>query len=220
VADIRKTLADVAMVVMGCCVLVMTFLVVRREAGWNKPKPPVPERVPNWEQLISTGHRVGRASAPITILEFADYECPACARYEPTLRALLQTKDSSVALVVRQWPLPYHKQAYRAARVALCASAQGAFYKMHTTLYDKTDSLGLLPAAEWGKRIDIPNLETFVACAADTSRVAEIDADIAAARAIKLPGTPGIVVNGWRWHGQPKQRDIDSILNTLKQRGQ
>lgn len=143
---------------------------------------------------MAVGHRIGPDDAPVKILEFGDYECPGCQSFHSTLKAVLAEFPGSVAFIYRHFPLPYHKQAYPAARAAECAADQGRFKHYHDLLYDHSDRLG-----EWdviARMAAIPRLEAFQSCMRDTARVVQVEQDRVAASSFRAAGTPAIIING------------------------
>ena len=80
--------------------------------------------------------RLGSAKAPVQIIEYADYECPYCQKVNPDLVRLQQEFSSQVSLVYKDFPLPMHPLAAKAAEGARCANAQGKFWEFHDFLFD------------------------------------------------------------------------------------
>jgi protein-disulfide isomerase len=150
------------------------------------------EKVPT-EQAPSRGP----ARASITIVEFADYQCPFCVRAETTIHAIEQAHRNDVRVVFKNLPLPFHDLARPMAKAAVAADAQGHFWDMHDRLFALTGtadraaldgmarSLGL-DVARFDRDLDDPSLD------------ARIDADAADAKALGVTGTPTFFVNGRR----------------------
>ncbi len=84
----------------------------------------------------------GSADAPITIVAFSDYECPFCGRAVDTLKKVEQKYGEKVRIVFRDYPLPSHRTAKRAAEAAYCADEQGKFWDMHDQLFSKGGPIG------------------------------------------------------------------------------
>jgi len=84
-------------------------------------------------------HIKGNANAPITILEYSDFQCPACVQAYPILKELRKDFPNEVKVVFRYFPLSYHLQAIPAARAAEAASKQGKFFEMHDMLFEKQE---------------------------------------------------------------------------------
>jgi hypothetical protein len=129
---IREVAIDASVVAVAVCAIIMATGTVwarfRPAAASIRQAPrPVSAAVGNWADLEQAGHRIGPASAKLTIVEFGDFECPACGEFEHTLQQVRRAYPKDVAVVFRHWPLPYHKLAYPAARAAECAADQGRF---------------------------------------------------------------------------------------------
>ena len=90
----------------------------------------------------ATEHVLGNPDAPVTVLEYADFECPYCAAAAPVLKQLVEESDGRVRLVFRHFPLAgNHPHALTAALAAEAAGAQGAFWPMHDLLFARQDRL-------------------------------------------------------------------------------
>lgn len=166
-----------------------------------------------WPELIKAGHRLGTArNAPLTILEFADYECPACAGFEKTLQAFMTRHPEQVSVVFRNWPLPYHHLAYAAARASECADAQGRYQAFHDILFAVQDSLGILPFDSVAARAGVSDLRTFGGCSWKSAKLDVIERDIAAAHDVGAPGTPTVIANGRMFAALPDSARLESAL--------
>lgn len=203
-------------VLIGCA-LIVTFLVARREfstsGGPTGPRS-IPDRtIENWRDLAAEGHRIGAPQAKVTILEFADFECPACKAFTlGALRDVLRAFPTDVALVFRHWPLSYHRFAIPAARAAECASEQGRFEPMQYLLFEKQDSLGLKPFTEMASEAGVSDLALFDACIKRPGPFSAIDKGMAAAEAIGAHGTPAILVEGTLLGNIPTTKQLESLV--------
>ena len=84
----------------------------------------------------------GPVEAPVTIVEYSDFQCPFCSRVGPTLAELTSTYGEKVRIVYRDYPLPMHAQAQAAAEAAQCAHAQGKFWEYHDRLFAEQEQIG------------------------------------------------------------------------------
>jgi protein-disulfide isomerase len=137
----------------------------------------------------------GGREPKVTIVVFSDFECPFCARVNPTLNQLLASHGQDVALVFRHNPLPFHPHAQQAAQAAEAARAQGKFWEMHDTLFANQRQLARPDLDGYARRLGL-DMTTFAA-AMDGNRDKErIDRDVADAARFGAQGTPSFFING------------------------
>jgi len=166
----------------------------------KKPDPPPAKPDPEAEQRIRidvAGAPVrGPADAPITIVEWSDFQCPFCVRVEETLTQLRQEYPDTIRFVWRDMPLPFHDQAQPAAIAARAAGAQGKFWAMHDRLY--ADQLAPLGRARFEKDAAELGLDgkRFRAALDGEEGKSAIDADILAGTKAGANGTPTFFING------------------------
>lgn len=91
-------------------------------------------------QVLADDWTKGTAAAPLTIIEYADFQCPACRVYSTWVDAISDDYAGKVRIVYRYFPLPSHKHARVSAQAAEAAGRQGKFWEMHTLLYDNQDA--------------------------------------------------------------------------------
>jgi protein-disulfide isomerase len=139
----------------------------------------------------------GPARASITIVEFADYQCPFCVRAEATVHAVEQAHPGDVRVVFKNLPLPMHEHARLMARAAVAADGQGRYWEMHDRLLSLKGApdRAALDAIARDLRLDVARFERDLD---DASLDARIDADAADATALGVKGTPTFFVNGRR----------------------
>ena len=170
-------------------------------------------------EVAATGPARGPANAPVTIVEFADFECPYCARILPTLTEVMTKYGDKVRFVYRQYPLSFHANAEVAARASLCAHEQGKFWELHDGMYANQKGLAAdqLKATAAGLGLDA---QAFNECL-DSGRFAdEVAADLAAGTAAGVSGTPVLFVNGRFISGAVPLEDITSVVDDeLRRRG-
>jgi len=144
----------------------------------------------------ATGPSRGPADAPVTVIEFSDYQCPFCKRAEPTVLALLQKYPTQVRLVYRHMPLDgLHPRARAAAIAAVCAEAQGKFWEYHDALFQNQQALGDSDLEKYAADLGLDK-EKFKTCRQDPASETRVNVDATAARAAGLTGTPAFFVNG------------------------
>lgn len=211
--DQRQVAMDLVTATVGVCAITVTILLVVAWLSGSRTR--VPERpnreVADWRTYATVGNRVGPADAPVTIVAWGDYECPACAAFERNLRQVMSMYHDEVAVVHRHWPLESHRYAYTAARAAECAAVQGRFAEFHAQLFENPNWIG--DAFErFADNADVPDMDRFRACNRDTSPVASIERDIEAVKRLGGWGTPTVLLNGTQLGEIPGLKDLEDLI--------
>jgi Na+/H+ antiporter NhaA/predicted DsbA family dithiol-disulfide isomerase len=145
-------------------------------------------------------HIRGPVEAPVTVLEYGDFECPYCGQAEPVVRELLR-EHGDIAYAWRHLPLnDVHPNAQQAAEAAEAAAAQGAFWEMHDLLLDHQDALGYEDLVGYAGQLglDVERFEEDIRTRDGTARIAQ---DVDSADLSGVSGTPTFFVNGLRHYG-------------------
>lgn len=140
----------------------------------------------------------GDVNAPVTIIEFSDYECPFCGRhYTQTLPQIVENYVDSgkVRIVFRDFPLNFHPNAQKAGEAAECAGEQGKYWEMHDKLFDNQNSLGEDDLKRYASEIGL-NTATFNACLDNGDMAQEVIKDLEDGQAAGVSGTPANFING------------------------
>lgn len=167
---------------------------LRSEAGVeiDLPSPPLPViRIADREDAPVRGP----ADAPITIVEFSDFQCPFCRRMRAPMDGLLDEYAGQVRIVYRHFPLSSHPLAMPAAEASLCANEQGLFWPYHDLLFEHQETLSPEALRELAAQVEL-DLSAFDACVADSRYRAAVEMDLAAGREAGVQGTPAYFVNG------------------------
>jgi protein-disulfide isomerase len=146
-------------------------------------------------------HTTGPANAPVTLVEYGDYECPHCRRAQPMVQGLLRNMGENLRFVFRHFPLgEAHPHSRRAAEAAEAAGAQGKFWEMHEILFHNQDALEdedlIMYAAKIG--IDFQRVSGELAAGTYTKRVRD---DFRGGVRSGVNGTPTFFINGVRFDG-------------------
>jgi protein-disulfide isomerase len=139
--------------------------------------------------------RIGPADAPITIIEYSDFQCPYCTIAAETVKQVREKYGDKVSVVYRHFPLPNHTQAGPAAEAAECANEQGQFWSYHDALFADQKPWTRDDLIGYAKKLDI-KMKPFEECLDSGRHRATIEDDIADGRAVGMSGTPGFFVNG------------------------
>ena len=146
-------------------------------------------------------HLRGPEDAPVTVLEYGDFECPFCGQAEPVLRELLREFDDDVRYVWRHLPLnDVHPNAQLAAEASEAAAEQGAFWEMHDLLLDRQADLKLPQLLSYAGELglDVERFEEHLRTRAGAGRIA---VDVDSADLSGVSGTPTFFINGLRHYG-------------------
>lgn len=137
---------------------------------------------------------VGPADAPVTIVEFSDFQCPYCREAQTTVKRVLANYKADVRLVFKHLPLQMHAQAFVAAQAAFCAGEQNRFWPFHDSLFASTDlSAEALKKVATSVGLDSKSFET---CLADQATRSVILSDLNEAQRLGINSTPTFIVNG------------------------
>jgi protein-disulfide isomerase len=137
----------------------------------------------------------GPAKAPVTIVEFSDYQCPYCSRAEIVVDEVLKKYGDKVRLVYRDYPLKFHQNAEIASQGAECAEDQGKFWEMHKALFANQQKLAATDLVETAGGIGIDK-EKFKACLDSGKYKAEVQKDFEDGQKYGVNGTPTFFING------------------------
>jgi protein-disulfide isomerase len=158
-------------------------------------------------------HARGPEDAPVTLLEYGDYECPYCGQAEVVIRDLLESFGDDVRYVWRHLPLnDVHPNAQMAAEAAEAAAAQDAFWGMHDKLLEHQDELSPPDLTRYAEELDL-DVERFWDDLRERVHAPRIAEDVGSADASGVAGTPTFFINGKRHHGA---YDIDTLTATVR----
>ena len=161
----------------------------------------------------------GPKDAPITIIEFSDFECPYCSRANNTVEEVLKKYPNKVKVVFKNLPLPFHKEAKPAAAAALAAGEQGKFWEMHDALFANQRGLNSAFYKTTAEKLGL-DVDKFITDMKSEKVQKQIEEDTKLASQNGITGTPGFFINGVLLKGaQPLpafQRVIDRWLEKEK----
>jgi protein-disulfide isomerase len=161
----------------------------------------------------------GKASAPVTIVEFSDFECPFCVRARPTLKRIAEVYGDKVRIAFRDYPLPIHPHAPKAAEAAACAADQGKFWEMHDKLFGASPKLEVADLKRYAGEVGLDSA-SFDACLDDGRHAASVKANIAAGSGYGVNATPAFFINGRLVSGAlPFERFAEIIDDELERAG-
>ncbi len=196
----------------GVCVTVAVFYVrgpLRDRMAQDRAESPAAGR--KVKLVLRPEERsLGDSDAPLTLVEFSDFQCPFCAQFNrasfPGIkRNYIDT--GKLRFVHRNLPLPSHSSARTAALAALCANDQGAYWRLCDILFDRSECLrcegsGVLRLAESAK-LDVRKLE---ACLSANTHVGDLQSDIESAAALRIYATPTFIL------GRTTQQGVEGVV--------
>jgi len=161
----------------------------------------------------------GPPSAAVEIIEFSDFQCPFCQRLTDTLEQLKSEHGSDIRLVFKDYPLPNHAQAFKAAEAGNCANQQGKFWELHDTMFSRQSELGVDDLKRHAGELGMDQA-AFDACL-DSGRFAEqVNADLAAGQQYGVSSTPTVFINGRAVMGAAPFERFDAIIREELDRAQ
>jgi protein-disulfide isomerase len=142
----------------------------------------------------------GPRDAEVMVVEFADYECPYCEKVNPYMQQLRKEYGDKVAIVFKDFPLPMHHKAQKAAEAARCAGEQGKFWQYHDVLFNSGGALGVPQLKEHARVLKLDG-ERFDQCLDNGEMAAVVKKDLEEGKSLGLTGTPSFFVNGHFFSG-------------------
>jgi protein-disulfide isomerase len=162
------------------------------------PAPSIPSGTQHTVKLrIEGGFTFGSSDAPVTIVEFTDYQCPYCRQFHNTTFAEIRSKfvdTGKVRYVIRDFPLEdMHPNALRAAEAAHCAGDQGLFLRMHDALFTEATNLGEKGLIDRAASLKL-DMVTFKSCLSGGKHRSEIHNEMQLGSTLQIDGTPSFLI--------------------------
>lgn len=162
---------------------------------------------------IENSPGLGSEKAPITLVEFSDFECPYCQRFNPTLDQVKEKYKDDVRIVFRQFPLnSIHPKAQKAAEASLCAHDQGQFWAMHDLLFEEQKDLDVPQLKEKAERLGL-EADTFAACLDGDKYADQVARDVRDGTAAGVTGTPSMFINGRPLEGVVSFEQLSAVID-------
>jgi NhaA family Na+:H+ antiporter len=159
-------------------------------------------------------HIRGPVDAPVSLVEYGDYECPFCGEAYPVVEAVREAMGDELRFVYRHFPLTtVHPHAWGAAEAAEAAGGQGQFWPMHDLLFADQGHLALADLLARARVLDL-DLDRFEADLVGHTYAGKVQEDFVSGVHSGVPGTPTFFINGLRYEGPP---DVRNLLTALQQ---
>ena len=200
--------------------IITAILLIAGVFFFSKNQPPPENSNQTIDQntvLANATHTIGDQNAPLNVVEFGDFQCPACAQAEPILKKVLGQNGEKIYFVFRHYPLSTHKNARIAAQAAETAGIQGKFWEMHDLIYENQK--------EWSDSGDAEEIFFRYAeqIGLDKSKfkddidktTAIINDDYALGNKAGVKSTPTFFINGKKYSGVVSEATFQQLLDSV-----
>ncbi|MCX6117249.1 MAG: thioredoxin domain-containing protein [Proteobacteria bacterium] len=174
---------------------------------------------------VGEDYRLGNDDAKAVIVEFADYQCPACAEAKEVLDNLYKEMGNKILIVFKNYPLSnkcnstvqsdMHPFSCDISRLARCAGQYGKFWEYHRMAFENQRSASLEKAKEWGRNVGMTEAQ-MTSCLNSPDILAKIQDDVGLGNKSGVDGTPTIFINGKKYVGQRTVADLRATIESLK----
>ena len=163
-------------------------------------------------QVTPTAHdqKQGSADAPHTLIEYGDYQCPACGQAAPLVAKAVKKLGAKLQFIFRNYPLDQHEFARPAAETALFAAEHGKFWEMHDLLYKHRAEFSDALFPKLAKQLHLDS-KALTEALESGKYSKQIKAEIASGDKAGIPGTPTFFLDG-----KPYQEDLDSLPSSIQ----
>ncbi|HZJ55009.1 MAG TPA: thioredoxin domain-containing protein [Myxococcaceae bacterium] len=162
--------------------------------------------------VAAEGPTRGPKDAPVTIVEFSDFECPYCGSAHDTVEQVMNAYAGKVRLVYRQFPLSFHPRAAKAAEASLCAGDQGKFWEYHDVLFKNQKKLEPTDLKAHATEVGL-DAQKFGQCLDSGDKKKTVDADQQAGLAAGVGGTPAFFINGIFLNGAQPLDEFKKVID-------
>lgn len=160
----------------------------------------------------SDDHTQGNKEAPLTLVEYGDYQCGFCGRAYPIIKQVQQELGSQLRFVYRNFPLSEaHPDAFKAAVAAEAAALQHLFWQMHDVLFENQSALSWNDLFAYAQSIDL-DMQRFEGDIQSSSVTAKVEADFESGVRSGVNGTPSFFINGEKYEGSWEAGDLLDYL--------
>jgi protein-disulfide isomerase len=163
-------------------------------------------------QVEATGPSKGPENAPITIVEFSDFQCPFCSRAKNTVYEVVTSYGDKVRLVFRHFPLSFHQDAPKAAEASACADDQKKFWEFHDKLFSNQQALKVDDLKKAAADLGLDTAR-FNECLDSGKKAELVKKDMSAGEKVGVSGTPAFFINGIMLSGAVPAEEFKSIID-------
>jgi protein-disulfide isomerase len=206
--DLQKRVAELERKVDG----LLAALKAAQEGGAQGQQPPGDEYTKVHQIPAAHSYVKGKKDAPVTIVEFVDFQCPFCSRFHPVVEEMLKEYPDKVNLIMKHFPLNFHQLARPSAKAALAAGEQGKYWEMSDMLLENSRTLSEEKFVELAGSLGL-NVEKFKQDYKnkDAEWEKRINDDFALGQSVDVRGTPTFYINGRKTIA----RDVNTFKNEI-----
>jgi predicted DsbA family dithiol-disulfide isomerase len=164
------------------------------------------------QEVALEGESRGPNNAPITIVEFSDFQCPYCSRAEETVKKVMDAYKGKIRLFYRDYPLPFHAQAQKASEAALCAADQNKYWEMHEKLFANQQALTVPQLKEHAKGLGLDQGK-FDKCLDGGEKAKLVENSKKAGEEAGVNGTPHFFINGRPLSGAQPFEEFKKVID-------
>jgi len=192
-------------------IIVAVIVVVGGFLWLTKPKPKA--TTSSGDNSLVSNHIEGKGSKNVTLIEYGDYQCPACGSYYPIVKTLQEKYQDEIFFQFRNYPLEtLHQNARAGARAAEAANIQGKFWEMHDALYENQkswESAGdpLSFYKQYAQQVGVADIAKFTTDYKSSAVNSIINADLEAGQKFSITGTPTFILDGKKLTTNPNSAD-------------
>ena len=162
-------------------------------------------------QILEEDPVRGSADAPIEIVEFSDFDCPYCKRATDMIARLLLEFGDQIRFVYKDYPLPNHPNAFKAAEAGNCANDQGKFWQFHDKLFESQGELDVASLKIYASELGL-DMDRFTACIDSGRHASSVEKDIKIGAGYGVSSTPTLFVNGRAVVGAPPYENFVEVI--------
>ncbi|MEK7595645.1 MAG: thioredoxin domain-containing protein [Patescibacteria group bacterium] len=205
-----RVLKDNAPVIIIVALTVLSFVGILYLASKQEKTQEGQTEVKSEELLTEGTYVKGEASASATLVEFSDFQCPACKLFYPIIKSLEKKYEGKLRVAYKHYPLPQHQYAQKASEAAEAAGAQGKFFEYHDILFENQEKLTVEDLKSYARELGL-NEERFNSDLDLGKYASKVKADVALGTKLGVDSTPTFYLNGKKM----KLKSINDLENQI-----
>jgi protein-disulfide isomerase len=150
---------------------------------------------PRVDVKVGNSPTKGPEGAPVTVIEYSDYQCPYCSRARPTVNQIIEAYPDDVLYVFKDFPLSFHKDSQKAHEAAHCAGDQGKYWEMNKILFENQGALGVSDLKGYAQKVGL-NMSKFNKCLDNGTHAKKVSESLNEGQTVGVSGTPAFFING------------------------